>query len=72
MIKIEGIIVSYNEHRGFGFIAVGEERYFIHATQLPGNCDRARLEGRGCRFTPAETVKGKAAYNVEFTEGERE
>lgn len=68
--RIEGLIIRYNPDRGFGFIAVDDTRYFMHATQLPGNCDRENLAGRRVSFIPGETGKGPAAYRVEFVEGE--
>jgi len=72
MNRLEGIIVSYNQKRGFGFIAVGENRYFVHATQLPGNCNRGNLAGKAVTFTPAQMEKGPAAFNVEIGGGEEE
>jgi cold shock CspA family protein len=73
MKRLEGIIVRFNKGAGYGFVAAdGEEesKYFIHASQLPGNCDRDRMQGRRIRFTPVNTGKGPAVMKVELLEEE--
>lgn len=66
--RLRGRVVSYNKERGFGFVQVGDERYFLHATQLPGNVDREGLAGREVTFLPGETAKGQQAYKVKMVE----
>jgi cold shock CspA family protein len=70
--RLEGVITWFDQERGFGWVDVQGEKYFLHVTQLPGNCDQERLIGKVIAFTPAMSHRGPNAYNVVFLGREEE
>ena len=67
MSRNEGVIQTYKEDRGFGFISdPNKERYFFHITDL---IDEGRPDiGRKVCFEVSENDRGLKADNVTFKE----
>lgn len=62
MEKLEGQVKFFNQKRGFGFIDVAGEDYFVHITDVEGEI---LLGGEPVLFKPVEGHKGLQAIEVQ-------
>lgn len=69
-MKINGTVKFFNQEKGFGFIRMGNEDIFVHATQIQGG---AKLDqGDEVKFTVGQNNKGQAATEVELVRKSQE
>jgi cold shock CspA family protein len=72
-MKLQGIISTYFNDRGYGFISenrqMGTVRYFFHRTNLPGI---EPTVGAEVLFDFVQTSKGLAAVNIELVASQNE
>lgn len=61
MDRIKGYVKFFNYQRGFGFIEVDEQDYFVHVTDVDGDM---LLGGELVEFKPVEGSKGLQAIEV--------
>ena len=61
-----GVLVHYNESRGFGFVYVNGQRIFVHASQSRNG---ELINGTKIQFITEQTDKGLQAVNVEIIKG---
>lgn len=64
-----GIVVSFDEKRGFGFIRAECEDYFFHWKDIIEKRNRKMYLGERVTFDECTTVKGLSAANVRRYEG---
>ena len=61
--KLEGKVKFFNYDRGYGFIKVGEEDYFVHVTNIEDS--DLLLSDEKVEFKPVKGHKGLQAIEVE-------
>lgn len=62
MDKIIGTVKFFNYQKGFGFVAVNDEDYFVHITDVDGDM---LLGGEEVSFKPVRGHKGLQAIEVQ-------
>ena len=63
--RAQGVVKSFNESKGFGFIHVdGGEDVFVHFSAILGDGFRSLTAGERVEFDVVEGPKGKQAANV--------
>jgi CxxC-x17-CxxC domain-containing protein len=63
--RAQGVVKSFNESKGFGFIHVdGGEDVFVHFSAISGDGFRTLTAGERVEFDVVEGPKGKQAANV--------
>lgn len=64
MDTLTGIVKFFNNQRGFGFIEVENQDYFVHVTDVDGDM---LLGGEDVSFKPVQGHKGLQAIEVQRT-----
>ena len=66
-MRFDGILKSWNDERGFGFLqpSQGGDEIFVHIKALPGGAGRPNV-GQAYTFEIETGVKGKRAKNVQL------
>jgi len=62
MDKLKGKVKFFNYQRGFGFVEVDDQDYFVHVTDVEGDM---LLGGEEVEFKPVQGHKGLQAIEVE-------
>ncbi|MCI7240377.1 MAG: cold shock domain-containing protein [Aerococcus suis] len=69
MRQYYGIVDSYDEKKGFGFISLPdfpfEEDVFVHASAIQATGQEALIPEQGVRFSIVEGHSGPQAVNVQ-------
>lgn len=60
-----GIVKWFNEGKGFGFIASGDQDYFVHFKEIQCQGFKSLKEGDKVTFEAASSPKGALAKNVQ-------
>ena len=60
---MNGVVASFNSHRGLGFIAVGETQYLFHCAEIV-DLTREIEVGAGVIFVVVFFFKQKTAYEI--------
>jgi cold shock CspA family protein len=60
-----GVVKFFTDFRGFGFVAGGDQEYFVHSSSITGA--NHLLVGDKVEFTVKTTPKGPAAIDVKVT-----
>lgn len=63
--KLVGIVIKFNELKGFGFIDSGNEQYFFHFSEILTNGRKILNPGDEVIFYPEETNKGYKAIHIQ-------
>jgi len=62
---LTGTVKWFNDHKGYGFIAIEEgEDVFVHFSGIAGGGRRTLHEGQQVEFEIAEGPRGRQAANV--------
>lgn len=71
-MRFEGILVNWNDDRGFGYIesTQGGEPIFVHVSAWPRGSGRPQLK-QAVSFEVEARPKGKRARNVQFLQARR-
>ncbi len=66
-----GHVRWFDNKKGFGFISVNEQDYFVHYKNINGIGFKQLRDGQEVSFTPSTTDRGLVATDVHVSESEK-